>query len=216
MATNREAFNKIAQSWYGFRHYSRFQSELQEMALRWKSGRLLNVGCGHGADFIPFKDNFELFGLDFSHDMINQAQKYSSKFDFETDLLVGDAGYLPFNDGSFDWAIGIAVYHHISGKAERRRAFAELRRILKPGSEAFITVWNRWQSRFLLSGQDTYVPWKTKDQVLNRYYHLFTYIELKRLINESGFRIIDFWPPDKQTFARKYFSRNIELLIKAV
>ena len=186
------------------------------MALRWKAGRLLNVGCGHGADFVPFKDNFELFGLDFSNEMINQAQKYSGKFDFQADLLVADAEYLPFKDGSFDWAIGIAVYHHVKGKTERRQAFQELRRVLKPGSEAFITVWNHWQPRFWLSGNDTNVPWKAKGQILNRYYHLFTYPELKGLINHSGFKIINFSSPGHQKLAGKYFSNNIEVLIKAV
>ena len=216
MATNREIFDGIARSWYGFRHHSRFQKELTELALRWNGGRLLNIGCGHGADFIPFKDNFELFGLDFSTGMITLARGYARKFSFQSDLVVADAVNLPFKSGSFDWAIGVAVYHHIRGSQERQKAFRELRRVLKPGSEAFITVWNKWQPGFWFRAKDTYVPWRTKEITFNRYYHLFSYGELERAITRSGFKVLNFSTGKSYRFKTKYFSRNLTVLIKAV
>ena len=57
-----DVFDQIAPGWYHFRHHSIFTSELNALAERWQKGRLLNLGCGHGADFIPFKDSFELYG----------------------------------------------------------------------------------------------------------------------------------------------------------
>ena len=61
-----EVFDRMAPGWYGFRHHSIFRPELETLAKRWQKGRLLNIGSGHGPDFLPFKDNFELYGLDFS------------------------------------------------------------------------------------------------------------------------------------------------------
>ena len=55
-----EVFDQMAPGWYNFRHYSIFRPELETLAQRWKKGRLLNVGSGHGADFLPFTDNFDI------------------------------------------------------------------------------------------------------------------------------------------------------------
>ena len=83
MSTNREIYDNIAESWYNFRHHTRFKTDLDEMAARWKNGRLLNLGCGHGADFLPFKEGFDLNGMDFSAGMIAQALKYARKYGFQ-------------------------------------------------------------------------------------------------------------------------------------
>jgi len=80
--------------------------------------------------------------------MLRFARKYSRKFSFPVNLVLADAGHLPFAEGVFDWAILVATYHHIKGQRERQAALEELKRVLKPGGEAFITVWNRWQPRF--------------------------------------------------------------------
>ena len=216
MATNREIYDSIAESWYGFRHHTRFQKELSELAQRWKTGRLVNTGCGHGPDFIPFKDGFELHGIDFSHQMIKQARRYADKYNFNVSLAVADLRCLPYTDSSFDWAISVASYHHIRDKNIRQLAFMELRRVLKPGAEAFITVWNRNQPRFWLKGRETNVDWKTRDNIYYRYYYLFTYGEIEKLVKKSGFRIISSGGEKSYSLPVKYFSRNICLLLKAV
>ena len=69
MSTNQDVFNQIAPSWYNYRHWSIFRAELEMLAKRWQNGRLLNAGCGHGADFLPFCAGFELHGVDFSVEM---------------------------------------------------------------------------------------------------------------------------------------------------
>ena len=165
---------------------------------------------------MPFKTGFELHGLDFSVQMVKQAQRYAQKFEFNAELVVADAEYLPYRNGSFENVIAVAVYHHIRGKKERQIAFSELRRILKPGSEAFITVWNKWQPRFWFQRKETYVPWKTRNQEFKRYYYLFSYSELERIIRKSGFEIIRISPESKYKFPVKYFSQNICILVKAI
>ncbi len=216
MPTNREVFDEIADSWYRLRHWSRFTTELNEVALRWQEGRLLNVGCAHGPDFLPFKNGFELWGVDFSMQMIKLARRYASKFNLEVNLTVANALSLPYHDNTFDWAIAVATYHHIQGTGQKHKAFQELRRVLKPEAEALITVWNRWQPGFWFRGKEVAVAWKLKDKTLYRYYYLFTYHELGRLLHESGFNILRMFPETRYSFPVKYFSRNICVLVKAL
>jgi tRNA (uracil-5-)-methyltransferase TRM9 len=174
----------------------------------------LNVGSGHGPDFLPFKDNFEMYGVDFSSEMIKLARRYSHKFGFPANLQVADARLLPFANRSFDWAIAVATYHHLKGQEAQLAALQELKRVLKPGGEAFLTVWNRCQPRFWLKGRETAVPWKAKGQVIYRYYYLFKYWEFERLVRKSGFQILKSSPETSYHFPVKYFSRNICLLVK--
>ncbi len=209
-----EVFDQMAPGWYNFRHYSIFRPELEMLAKRWGKGRLLNIGSGHGADFLPFKDDFELYGVDFSSEMIKLARRYSHKFEFPVNLQVVDVRCLPFADQSFDWAISVATYHHLKGHEDQLTALRELRRVLKPGGEAFLTVWNRCQPRFWFKKREVAIPWKAKGQVVLRYYYLFTFWELETLVKKAGFQILKSFPEHSYHFPIKYFSRNICLLVK--
>jgi len=210
----REVFDRIAPGWYNFRHWSIFRDELEFLAGRWRQGRLLNVGCAHGPDFLPFKDNFILSGVDFSGRMLEFARTYSAKFDFDASLLAADVVHLPFADGVFDWAISVATYHHIKDVGERQSALAELGRVLKPGGEAFITVWNRWQPRFWLSDKEVSVPWRTKGETFYRYYYLFSRYELKDLAGRAGFQVLGSAAGNTVLSRHRLFSRNICLLVR--
>jgi ubiquinone/menaquinone biosynthesis C-methylase UbiE len=210
----RDVFDQIAPGWYGFRHWTIFHTELEAMAQRWQRGRLLNIGCAHGPDFLPFKQGFELYGVDFSTEMLNLAQRYSRKFNFAVNLVLADVSYLPFADSTFDWAISVATYHHVKGNEARETALTELRRVLKPGGEAFITVWNHWQPRFWLSGREVAVPWRTKEKILLRYYYLFSYRELEKLAKQAGLKVLKSFPESSYHLPVRYFSRNICLLVK--
>jgi ubiquinone/menaquinone biosynthesis C-methylase UbiE len=210
----KEIFNQIAPGWYNFRHWSIFRTELEELAQRWQHGRLLNIGCAHGPDFLPFKKGFELHGLDFSIEMLKHARRYSGKFEFAVSLVEADVRHLPYPDETFDEAIAIATYHHL--KEDRLKALQELRRVLKPHGEAFITVWNRWQPGFWFRRKEIAVPWRTKDKTLYRYYFLFSYRELERLARKAGFEVLKSSPEKAYRFPMKAFSRNICLLVKNV
>jgi tRNA (uracil-5-)-methyltransferase TRM9 len=127
---------------------------------------------------------------------------------------LADVGHLPYPDESFDRAISVATYHHIEGKEERLKALVELRRVLKPGGEAFITVWNRWQPRFWFKPKEVFVPWRKKGKTLYRYYYLFSYAELEKLARSAGFQAIKYSTESTYRFPLKLFSRNICLLVK--
>jgi ubiquinone/menaquinone biosynthesis C-methylase UbiE len=214
MPTNREAFNQIAESWYRVRHWPLLKRELQDLATRWQNGKLLNVGCAHGPDFLPFSDKFELWGVDSSRGMLRQGLRYSAKRKLYVNFVAADALSLPFPDNTFDWAVSVATYHHIRGSSEREKAFLELKRVLKPQGEAFLTVWNHGQPRFWFKSKEQHIPWKLKESTVYRYYHLFSYGELRKILSKTGWTIVAMSPEKSYQFPIKNFSRNICVLVK--
>ena len=217
MDTTEQVFDKIAESWYSYRHRTIFQKELESLAVRWQKGRLINIGCGHGPDFIPFtKGGFDLYGIDVSGAMIKLAGKYAEKYNFKAELKQADARQIPYPDDFFDFAIAVASYHHIEGEVERSKALGELKRVLKPGGEVFITVWNKWQPKFWFKSKDTMVPWKSRDETLYRYYHLFSYGEAAKWVRKAGFELIKSYPESRYKFPVKFFSRNICLVVRKI
>ena len=145
--------------------------------------------------------------------MIRLARQYAAKYSFQANLVVGDVGFLPYENASFDHAISVATYHHLK-KEQRLKAFQELRRVLKPDGTAFVTVWNHWQPGFWFSGHDVMVPWKTKNETLYRYYHLFSYGEIVKLAKRAGLEVLKAFPESRYRFPVKSFSRNICLFLK--
>ena len=162
--------------------------------------------------FTIFK-NFELYGIDFSDEMIRLARKYAGKFNFQVNLAVADVCYLPYNNEAFDYVIAVATYHHLK-REHQLTALLELKRVLKPGGAAFITVWNRWQPRFWFKGKEVRVPWRMqmKHCIVTIIYLLMD--ELKRLAEEAGLEMIKIFPESAYRFPVKLFSQNICLLVK--
>ncbi len=56
-------------------------------------------------------------------------------------MAVADALHLPYRDGCADAAVCIAVLHHMSTDARRLQLLREVRRVLRHGGRALVTVW---------------------------------------------------------------------------
>lgn len=209
-----QVWDELAAAWFRLRRHTRFPRELGELARRWGGGRLLNIGCGHGADFLPFREGFELWGADFSRRLLELGRRYQQQHGFQAALMQAEAGRLPFEENSFQWAIAVAIYHHIQGESARARAWGELYRVLRPGGEAFITVWNRCQSRFWLRGREAWVPWRLPGRSVRRYHYLYTYGGLKRSLRGAGFEVVALSPERGYRWPFKAFSRNICALVR--
>ena len=214
MATNRETFDAIAATWYGVRHWPLLRRELSALAERWGSGRLLNLGCGAGSDFLPFGESFHLVGLDNSRGMLRQALRHVARHGTDAALVQGDLTSLPFADASFDYAVGVACYHHVEGEEARTRALMELLRILRPEGEAFISVWNHEQDRFVGTPQDQNVPFRVGNTMLERYYHLFTMPELQSTLRCCGFQVLTLGHGASRASATQDDVRNICALVR--
>jgi alkylated DNA repair protein alkB homolog 8 len=129
-----------------------------------------DVGCGNGKYFGVRRDIF-VIGSDRSPGLAGVAnQRLSVKSikggcsmehkaarlgDLRADVFAADGMHLPFKDGSCDGVLCIAVLHHISSVQRRVQFLEELRRILKPGGRAIITVWVSEQS-----DQRKFAKWK--------------------------------------------------------
>jgi tRNA (uracil-5-)-methyltransferase TRM9 len=126
--------------------------------------------------------------------------------------IVADILNLPHPHSRFDFAISIAVVHHLSTPERRVRAIAEILQTLKPanqanqGGKALIYVWALEQKssrRGWDKGhqQDVMVPWVMRgDQgmsgqettkTFHRYYHLYEEHELERDIRNAGGLVLD-------------------------
>jgi tRNA (uracil-5-)-methyltransferase TRM9 len=119
--------------------------------------------------------------------------------------VVADILDLPHRDASFDFAISIAVVHHLSTPARRIQAVAEILRTIKVGSKTheggkiLIYAWALEQKNSRRGWdkgdeQDRMVPWVRKGdqpQTFHRYYHLYEEGELERDIDNAGGRVLE-------------------------
>ncbi|MCD6367986.1 MAG: class I SAM-dependent methyltransferase [Candidatus Aenigmarchaeota archaeon] len=185
----RDFYDRIAESWYNVRHWTILRDELEKLNTNWPGGKLLNIGCAHGADFVPFDSKrFKFYGVDLSKNLLFLARKYENKFGMKFHLVVSNMLSLPFKNSSFDYIICIATLHHLLERNERISALKEMKRVLKEDGEAFLTVWNRDNPE--LPDQEVYErEWKFSGEVLKREYYLYTKEELEKDIIDAGFKV---------------------------
>jgi ubiquinone/menaquinone biosynthesis C-methylase UbiE len=185
----QQVWDKIAEPWKRFRVHS--LQEVREFLVD-KSGKILDLGCGSGRNFQFSKG--VIYGVDFSASMLKHAEacaKEAEKDGVNVVLFKADADDLPFEDEFFDAGMMIAVLHCIQGKEKRRRVLKELYRVLKPGAECLMSVWDKEQNnnRFRDFGKEGYYDWKYQDKAYKRYAYLFDKEELKELLEECGFSV---------------------------
>ena len=135
--------------------------------------------------------------------------------------IVADNLSLPHPLAIFDFAISIAVIHHLSTPARRVQAIAAILETLRPSVEAkdsekvdrrvrggktLIYVWaleQKHSRRGWDEGdeQDIMVPWVMKQKIeggniveektFNRYYHLYRHGELEQNVASAGGMVVD-------------------------
>ncbi|MBS2965293.1 class I SAM-dependent methyltransferase [Actinocrinis puniceicyclus] len=111
--------------------------------------RVLDLGCGGGRHaFALLRKGAEVVALDYSMDEIKSVDAMFEAMRLEGEVpadaravaVRGDAYRLPFPDNAFDVVVAAEVLEHLH---DDTRAFAELRRVLKPGGRIAVTV-PRW------------------------------------------------------------------------
>lgn len=104
--------------------------------------RLLEVGCGIGIDLARFaKLGAVVTGIDLAETSIDLARKNFDRYGLRGDFRVMDGERLQFDEGSFDlvYAHGVLQYTHDAARMVR-----EIHRVLRPGGEAILMVYNRY------------------------------------------------------------------------
>ena len=97
-----------------------------------KSGRLLDLCCGKGADSIFFHNKgLKVSALDYSPEAMKQFNELQKKYSLFISALVKEISEgLPFEDDSFEFAYSRLGLHYFTDK-ELRKIVSEIKRVLK-------------------------------------------------------------------------------------
>lgn len=107
----------------------------------YKGKKLLEVGCGVAIDLVRFaRGGAQVTGMDLAGQSIDLAKKYFEHEGLQGDLRLGNGEELEFGDNSFD-----IVYAHgvIQYTSNAQKLVSELHRVVKPGGEVIMMVYNR-------------------------------------------------------------------------
>lgn len=111
--------------------------------------RVLEIGVGQGTDLVQFaKAGAECYGVDITDRHLELTQRNFDLRGLKVELRKADATQLDFPDGQFDLVYSFGVCHHIP---EPQLVFREIERVLKPGGECLISVYNRYSGFFICS-----------------------------------------------------------------
>jgi ubiquinone/menaquinone biosynthesis C-methylase UbiE len=123
-------------------HFEKLHHLLRLVDFDGYGGRsVLDVGCGAGVDLARFaKGGAEVTGVDVAPSAVELARANFAQQALRGHFEVADGEHLPLADNRFDlvYAHGVVQY-----TAHPQRLIDECRRVLKPGGEAVIQVYNR-------------------------------------------------------------------------
>ncbi len=181
-----EIWNEISVPWEEYRI-----DPVQEVIefLRGKSGKILDLGCGSGRNFLRIKGT--IHAVDFSEKMLKLAKKKADRMGLDAEFTRAEAKKIPFENDFFDAAVFIDVLHCIKGEEERRKTAKELLRVLKPGAEAMVSAWSRNSDRVKNKPKESTVPWSKDGKKHMRYYYIYDKEELEHVFKRVGFEILD-------------------------
>jgi SAM-dependent methyltransferase len=149
--------------------------------------RILDVGCGTGANLLMLSKYGEAEGVDVSEDALAFCRERGLD-----KVRLGAGEKLPYEDGTFDLVTALDVVEHMDDDLAGLR---EMRRVLRPGGRVLLFV-----PTFMFL-------WGLQDEVSNhrRRYRL---PELRQVLEEAGFEI------ERTTYANITFFLPILIMRK--
>ncbi|HSL34707.1 MAG TPA: methyltransferase domain-containing protein [Candidatus Limnocylindrales bacterium] len=120
---------------------SRLRNEMVDLASLQPGDAVLDVGCGTGTLAIAAARRVgptgEVHGIDPSAEMIGRARRKARRAGTAVSLEVATAQSLPHPDARFDAVLSTFVLHQLPHDA-LPVAFAEMRRVLRPGGRLLL------------------------------------------------------------------------------
>ena len=108
---------------------------------RYRDRRVLEVGCGQGGMAALWAERgARITAVDLNPDAIAATRERFAQRGLTGEILQVDARELQFPDATFDYAYSWGVLHHSPNLA---RSIAELMRVVKPGGEFGVMLYNR-------------------------------------------------------------------------
>lgn len=130
--------------------------------------RLLDVGCGPGADSKTFSEGgYDVTGVDVTTSFVESAREAVPAASF----VRGDMRQLPFDDGTFDGVWSCASFHHV-GRSDAPGVLREFERVLAPGGVVYLSV-----KRGEKSGRDAD----------GRFFERYHSDDVRSLLTDAGF-----------------------------
>lgn len=107
------------------------------------SARMLDYGCGNGANTVLFKQHFErVDGIDVEAARVQEGSGYlTSNAVTNVDLATYDGGEIPFDEKTFDMVTSFEVLEHVS---DDTASLKDICRVLKENGRLCISVPNKW------------------------------------------------------------------------
>jgi SAM-dependent methyltransferase len=131
--------------------------------------RILDAGCGPGANFEWLGRYGEIAGVDYSPEAIRLANERHP----ETEAVVADITELPFEDATFDLALELTVLALVE---DDQRAVDELARVTRPGGTVFL--------------MEPAIPRLRRDHdAVNRVVRRYRLEDLRAMASRAGLRV---------------------------
>ena len=152
-----------------------------------RSPRILDVGCGTGANLLMLSQYGEAEGVDISEDALAFCRARGLDR-----VKLGAAEELPYEDGTFDLVTALDVVEHMDDDVA---GLKEMRRVLRPGGRVLLFV-----PTFMFL-------WGLQDDV-SHHRRRYRLPELRRALEQAGFEV------ERSTYANITFFAPILVMRK--